>query len=173
MDILAEMAQLAGTEVTQQLASLPRRSLTIVQVARGPGRTHGMQSQSGRTECWLEGWIELPESLQAAYNACGGYCELVIQDGVLVDIVPDEGDPAGLERQIREYESLIQHLKGQLAETDYRILKCYESGLLGEELPYDAQAEIAARQEMRDDINAAEAEKAELEKRLKEIQEAV
>ena len=37
-----------------------------------------------------------------------------------------------------EYEKEIGQLKEELSTTDYRIIKCSEASLLGEELPYNA-----------------------------------
>lgn len=51
---------------------------------------HPIQSQSGRTACWLEGWVEVPEHLESAVWDSLGWCDLDIQDGVLVGITPTE-----------------------------------------------------------------------------------
>lgn len=45
-------------------------------------------------------------------------------------------------------------LQGKLASSDYKIIKCMESQLLGQELPYDITAIHAERQALRDEINA-------------------
>jgi len=50
----------------------------------------------------------------------------------------------------------IVELKKQLAETDYKIIKCYEYQLAGLELPYDIQALHTERQSLRDRINELE-----------------
>ena len=55
-----------------------------------------------------------------------------------------------------EYEKEIVQLKVELSETDYRIIKCYEASLLGEELPYNASELHATRQALRDRINQLE-----------------
>lgn len=63
--------------------------MTIIQMAPMEGTVyHPLQSQSHRDTCWEEGYIELPERLRERAYACKGYCELVIEDGVLVDILP-------------------------------------------------------------------------------------
>lgn len=67
--------------------------LTIIEIAAREDGGHGLQSQSHRTECWLEGWIAVPEELTGAVWESGGYCELDIQDGVLVGITPTERPP--------------------------------------------------------------------------------
>lgn len=53
-----------------------------------------MQSQSGRTSVWEEGYIEVPAHLESAAWDCMGYCELQITDGVLTGITPTERPPA-------------------------------------------------------------------------------
>lgn len=50
----------------------------------------------------------------------------------------------------------IESLKTQLAETDYKIIKCSEYQLVGQELPYDIQELHTERQFLRDRINALE-----------------
>lgn len=68
--------------------------LTIIEIEARPDGGHGLQSQSHRTECWLEGWLAVPEELtQAAWDCCG-YCDLQIEDGVLTGITPT-GRPDG------------------------------------------------------------------------------
>lgn len=50
----------------------------------------------------------------------------------------------------------IAILKEQLSATDYKIIKCSEAQLVGEELPYDIVALHAERQAIRDQINELE-----------------
>ncbi|MPM04295.1 hypothetical protein SDC9_50571 [bioreactor metagenome] len=49
-----------------------------------------------------------------------------------------------------------ESLKAQLAETDYKIIKCSEYQLAGMELPYDVAELHAERQAIRDQINELE-----------------
>ena len=56
-------------------------------------------------------------------------------------------------------EQQIADLKAQLSATDYKVVKCSEAQLAGEELPYDIAELHAERQVIRDRIN-------ELEKQL-------
>ena len=58
----------------------------------------------------------------------------------------------------------IWDLKEKLSETDYKILKCSEASLLGQELPYDLDAVVSERDGWRAQIN-------ELEEKLKTIEE--
>lgn len=53
----------------------------------------------------------------------------------------------------------IAELKKQLSATDYKVIKCAECQLTGQEMPYDAEALHAERQAIRDQINRLEEEK--------------
>lgn len=55
--------------------------------------------------------------------------------------------------------SRINQLKETLESTDYKVIKCYEASLVGDELPYDINELHAERQAQRDKIN-------ELQKKL-------
>jgi hypothetical protein len=73
------------------------------------------------------------------------------------------------DREIRNKpstEDQIASLKTQLSSTDYKIIKCSEAQLLGEELPYDIASLHAERQALRDKIN-------ELEQQLEANEEGV
>ena len=50
----------------------------------------------------------------------------------------------------------IKMLKKQLAESDYKIIKCMECQLAGEDLPYDIEKLHIERQAIRDEINLLE-----------------
>ena len=43
--------------------------LTIIEIKDREDGGHGLQSQSHRTECWLEGWLAVPEELEAVARA--------------------------------------------------------------------------------------------------------
>lgn len=62
--------------------------MTVIERTAGAGGAHGLQSQSHRTECWLEGWIAVPEHLIEAAWASGGYCDLTVEVGVLTGLTP-------------------------------------------------------------------------------------
>ena len=52
---------------------------------------HSIESQSGRTTVWLNGYVEVPEHLiNIAWESCG-YCDLIFDaNGNLTDIIPTE-----------------------------------------------------------------------------------
>ena len=64
--------------------------MTIIQIEPLETGQHPIQSQSGRTSCWLDGWVEVPAHLEADVWATVGYCDLQIEDGRLVGITPTE-----------------------------------------------------------------------------------
>ena len=69
--------------------------LTIIEITPREDGGHGVQSQSHRKECWLEGWVAVPEELCPAVWECGGYCELTLDgEGKLTGITPLELPPA-------------------------------------------------------------------------------
>ena len=81
--------------------------LTIIEIAAREDGGHGLQSQSHRTECWLDGWIVVPPQLEKAAWDCCGYCDLTIEDGVLVGLtpgqipeveVPEQSEPTEMEQ---------------------------------------------------------------------------
>jgi hypothetical protein len=47
----------------------------------------------------------------------------------------------------------ISLLKAQLAETDYKVIKCYEYQIAGLELPYNIEVLHSERQAIRNKIN--------------------
>ena len=53
-------------------------------------------------------------------------------------------------------QARIAELKLALNSTDYKIIKCSECSLAGEELPYDIAELHAQRQALRDEINELE-----------------
>lgn len=50
---------------------------------------HCYESQSHRTQNWMgDDWIEVPEPLVETLFESGGYCDLTIENGVLIAITP-------------------------------------------------------------------------------------
>ena len=80
----------------------------------------------------------------------------------------EQEKPKEEEPHVPTEKEKIQHeiweLKAKLSETDYKILKCSEASLLGQELPYDLDAVVSERDGWRAQIN-------ELEEKLKTIEE--
>ena len=61
--------------------------MTIVKIeGLDGGDYHPFQSQSHRDSCWEEGYIAVPESLEATLFASGGHCKLGVQGEKLISI---------------------------------------------------------------------------------------
>lgn len=74
---------------------------------------------------------------------------------VEVDYTPSEPTR---EEVLAEKQAVIDSLKAQIAESDYKVIKCAEAQLMGEELPYNVAELHAQRQALRDEINKLESE---------------
>lgn len=74
---------------------------------------------------------------------------------VEVDYTPSEPTR---EEALAEKQAVIDSLKAQIAEGDYKVIKCAEAQLMGEELPYNVAELHAQRQAIRNEINVLESE---------------
>ena len=54
----------------------------------GENNFHPFEFQDQRDECWLQEYIEVPKSLDSTLMLSKGYCDLVIEGGVLTNIIP-------------------------------------------------------------------------------------
>ena len=86
--------------------------MTIIEISAREDGFHNLQSQSGRTSCWEEGYIEVPAHLESQAWDSMGYCDLQITDGVLTGITPTERPAPDLEPL---KEQRIQKSKDDLA----------------------------------------------------------
>ena len=69
-----------------------------------------------------------------------------------------------IQEKQQEIINLQAHLSSKNSEiSDYKIIKCYETSLIGKEAPYDVKTLIADRQKVRDKINELKAEIATIE----------
>lgn len=78
-----------------------------------------------------------------------------LADAGWTEVVPPTPSEEELAQQQRE--ARIWELKDQLAQGDYKIIKCAEAQLTGEPMPYDIEALVAERNAMRAEINELEA----------------
>ena len=67
--------------------------MTIIQIDPLETGQHPIQSQSGRSACWLDDYIEVPAHLHDAVWATYGWCDLQIEEGKLVGVTPTERPP--------------------------------------------------------------------------------
>lgn len=78
-----------------------------------------------------------------------------LQEAGWTVVVPPTPTAEEIARQQREQR--IWELKDQLAQGDYKIIKCAEAQLTGEPMPYDVAELVAERNELRKQINELEA----------------
>ena len=79
-----------------------------------------------------------------------------LQEAGWSEVQPYQPTEEELAQQQRERR--IWELKDALAQGDYKIIKCAEAQLMGEEMPYDVATLVAERNAMRDEINELEEE---------------
>lgn len=92
-----------------------------------------------------------PETSTCYWNGSAWVVETIVE--------PEEpAEPEPTEEELRQLEILT--LKGKLAADDYKIIKCAEYTAAGRELPYDIEELNAARDALRAEINALEAQAA-------------
>lgn len=80
--------------------------------------------------------------------------EMLAEQG-WVEVVPPTPSEEEIAQQQREQR--IWALKDQLAQGDYKIIKCAEAQLTNEPMPYDVATLVAERNAMRAEINELEA----------------
>ncbi len=78
-----------------------------------------------------------------------------LQEAGWREVVPPTPTAEEIARQQRE--ARIWELKDQLAQGDYKIIKCAEAQLTNEPMPYDVATLVAERNELRKQINELEA----------------
>ena len=79
-----------------------------------------------------------------------------LADAGWTEVVPPT--PTAEEIAQQQREARIWELKDQLAQGDYKIIKCAEAQLTGEAMPYDVAELVAERNELRREINELEAQ---------------
>lgn len=81
--------------------------MMIIKIEATETGLHLFQSQSHRTECWLDGYVAVPQELEIEVMQCNGYCDLTLENGVLKGITarpdliptePTEKEPTQLEQ---------------------------------------------------------------------------
>lgn len=79
--------------------------MLIIEINSADGKFHRFQSQSHREECWIEGYIEVPKELEVKVFKNGGFCELIIENDILVDVI---SHPEWRPEEIKEPTALEQ-----------------------------------------------------------------
>ena len=62
-----------------------------------------------------------------------------------------------------EKQQEVINLQWKLNSTDYKVIKCSEAKLLGNDMPYDVKTVVAERQAIRDQINELQTEIAKMQ----------
>lgn len=102
--------------------------MTIIQIDPLETGQHPIQSQSGRSACWLDDYIEVPSHLEAAVWATCGWCDLHIEEGRLVGVTPTERPPEPEpEPEPPSVEERVAALEEALAQTDETAIALFES----------------------------------------------
>lgn len=89
--------------------------------------------------------------------------KLKAPDGYFIRVIPyDAGERISFKyEQVFDEQKIrreIEELKKALTSTDYKVIKCYEASLIGEELPYDIKVLHKERQQIRNRINTLQNE---------------
>lgn len=111
------------------------------------------RNQNGGLSSVPEGWAVIPADM-VCENFPFGEVEAAEINGVMT---VTKWTPGEIPETPVDNSAKIAELKAELESTDYKIIKCYEAQLVGEELPYDVVALHAERQSLRDKINELEA----------------
>ena len=101
--------------------------MTITKINAREDGPRNIQSRHGAARVWEDGYIEVPVHLEAAVWATYGWCDLQIEEGVLVGITPTkrppepepEPEPSPLDR--------LGALEEALAQTDETAIALFES----------------------------------------------
>ena len=125
--------------------------MRIIEIA--PLDNGARRNQSGSLSFVPYGWAVIPDDMTCE-NFPFGDVEVSSINGVMTVTRWIPGELPVVEPDI---SAQIAELKAQLETTDYRIIKCSEAQLVGEELPYDIVALHRERQALRDKINELEA----------------
>lgn len=99
--------------------------MTIIEINAREDGSRNIQSRHGAARVWEDGYIEVPVHLEAAVWATYGWCDLQIEEGALVGIIPTERppepepEPSPLDR--------LGLLEEALAQTDETAIALFES----------------------------------------------
>lgn len=104
---------------------------------------------------------EIPETEDPEKMACYKYIDnkyvFDFDKWAAIESERKEQEAAAVEKaRIDGIKQGIDELKGEIAASDYQIIKCYEYALNGLDLPYDAAKLHEERQALRDKINELE-----------------
>ena len=125
--------------------------MRIIEIAPLDNGAH--RNQDGGLSFVPYGWAVVPSDM-VCENFPFGEVEVTEVNGVMTVTSWIPGELPVVEPDV---SAQISELKAQLEATDYKIIKCSEAQLVGEELPYDIVALHSERQAIRYQINELEA----------------
>lgn len=90
--------------------------MTIIEIKETKEGFRNIESQSHRTEVWMEGYALVPSEMENAIFETGGFLEnLTVKDGVVTAFVPGkrpepEPVPEPVDPQIAQVEANVEYL---------------------------------------------------------------
>ena len=112
----------------------------------------------------LDNHVALPNNLLESYINAKGFVHIECNEDTVISLQKNDDAYNSYMEAVQstpDYATEIAELKSQLASTDYKIIKCSEAQLVGDELPYNVAELHTERQALRDRINQLEASIAE------------
>lgn len=61
--------------------------MMIIKIEATETGLHYWETQSHRKECWLDGYIAVPQELESIVVECNGYCDLTVDNDILKNVV--------------------------------------------------------------------------------------
>ena len=101
--------------------------MTIIEINAREDGSRNIQSRHGAARVWEDGYIEVPVHLEAAVWATYGWCDLQIEEGVLVGITPTERPPEPEPEPEPSPLDRLGLLEEALAQTDETAIALFES----------------------------------------------
>lgn len=101
--------------------------MTIIEINAREDGSRNIQSRHGAARVWEDGYIEVPVHLEAAVWATYGWCDLQIEEGVLVGITPTKRPPEPEPEPEPSPLNRLGALEEALAQTDETAIALFES----------------------------------------------
>lgn len=121
--------------------------MQIIEITALENGAHNNQSWTGMLV--PVGYAIIPDEMEIPDTF--PFVNIEVEDGVVTSMTAGE-----VPVYPDDHSAEIAALKAQLAAEDYKVIKCFEAQMCGEELPYDISELHAARNAIREQINALE-----------------
>lgn len=131
-------------------------------------RINSKKKKTEKEEILLGSFLEIEKQYSERIEEINTYKEMIVSDvpevtdlDQAVPYYEEKDGKVQMSWEIIKNEPLrvsekINSLKQKLSDGDYKITKCYEANMLGNELPYDLKTLSAERNELREEINRLE-----------------